>query len=59
MSNEELKKCEYILWKDYGHEGWQPTPCIGKKELLEAIAETYGANYVITKNVLDVKVMVD
>lgn len=40
-------KGPYILWRDYGYEGWKPTNFNSIKEALEA--PRYESNFVITK----------
>ncbi len=40
-------KGPYILWKDYGYEGWKPESYNSIKECLEA--PKYGNSYIITK----------
>lgn len=59
MEDDDLKNCEYILWKYYGYEGWTPFPVKDKKQLLEEIAQTYGSRYVVTQKILDIKVMIN
>ena len=41
----------YVLWLDYGSEGWQPKGFEIPDEVLEAIAEgyTHGMPFVITR----------
>jgi len=54
IEEDELKR-KYILWLDYGHEGWSPT---GFNSLTDAIeAPKYGQQFVITSGKIDYKVI--
>lgn len=48
IKNPELEN-EYILWRDYGSDGWQPTGFKTLKEALES--EKHYSNWIITKKV--------
>lgn len=45
---KKLKEYKYILWLDYGVEGWQPTGFDSIKKALEA--DKYVGSWIITKN---------
>jgi hypothetical protein len=46
--SEDLSKYKFILWADFGYDGWRPYGCSSEKELLAKIAETYGNDYIVT-----------
>ena len=47
MSNIERAKGPYIVWLNYGYDGWYPDSYNTLKEALEA--DKYSSEYVITK----------
>ncbi len=44
---KKLKESNYILWQDYGYDGWSPTPFDTLQEALESQKITY--NWIITE----------
>jgi hypothetical protein len=38
----------YIVWTNYGCEGWSPKECKDLDGVKEAIHETYGSEYKVT-----------
>lgn len=54
IDETEVKK-KYILWIDYGYEGWKPTGFDTLKEALEH--EKYTSNWIITNGKLDYQVL--
>lgn len=46
---EQLKDHPFILWRSYGHEGWQPEGYSSIQDALEV--EKYSCIWIITKNV--------
>lgn len=53
MERDELRKARFILWADYGSEGWQPDPYPGLGALVETV-ESGGplGPFVVTRGAL-------
>ena len=47
---EELEKSAYIVWLDFGTEGWQPRICLNWKDVLSELRNSTEP-WVVTKPV--------
>ncbi len=45
----DLKNAAYILWVNYGAEGWQPIPCPNLKSAL--LVEKHSQEFLLSKEV--------
>lgn len=52
--HDELAAAPFILWVDYGFEGWQPDPFRNEAELVNVLLTggTWGRPFVVTGPVL-------
>jgi hypothetical protein len=46
-----LEEAKYIVWVDYGYEGWKPTGYLTLKEAI--LHERYSSDAVITKGLVN------
>lgn len=56
MNREQIKGARYVLWLNYGSEGWQPKPFEDERQLNEFLHGGGGTNeFVITKGPLELR----
>lgn len=45
----KLEECTFILWEDYGHEGWKPRPFLHLHEVAAYVQAGQNQPFILTR----------